>query len=94
MGGSKEKHRLKQNAKLLDGIGSMASETTYFPNANNSGECGDIELVSVKICGHLLTASKLISVWSWKRWKQRMKLLEIDTGCALVYITGCAGKCS
>lgn len=36
-------------------------EATYFANANNSGWCGDIELVSVKkICGHLVAASELI----------------------------------
>lgn len=51
-------------------------ETTYFTNANNSGWRGDMELVSVKICDHLPTASKLISLELY----QCMKLLEIDTG--------------
>lgn len=50
--------------------------TTYFTNANNSGWRGDMELVSVKICDHLPTASELISVELY----QCMKLLEIDTG--------------
>lgn len=38
--GRKEKHRLKQNAKLWDRIGSMAVETTYFTNANNEDGVG------------------------------------------------------
>lgn len=85
-GGHKEKHRLKQNAKLQDRIGSVALETTYFPNANNSGECGNIQLVSLKICGHLLTPSKLVCVELEEhvRWKL--------TGYVGVHITGCAGK--
>lgn len=69
----------------------MALETTYFPNANNSVGCGDTGLVGVKICGHLLTASKLISVRSCNRQKQHMKLLESDTGYAVMYKMGKCG---
>lgn len=83
--GGKEKHRLKQNAKLHHRTVGIALEATYFPNANNSGGCGDVELESVKVCGQ--------SMWSFKRQTQRVKLVEIETGYAVVHITGCAGMC-
>lgn len=44
---------------------------------------GDIEFASVKICGHLPSSSKLISELEGRR-----RRLEMDTGDALVHITG------
>lgn len=39
---------------MQDRVGSAESETTYFPNANHSGECGNMKLTSLEILRSLV----------------------------------------
>lgn len=39
---------------MQDRVGSAESETTYFPNANHSGECGNMKLTSLEILRSLI----------------------------------------
>lgn len=39
---------------MQDRVGSAQSETTYFPNANHSGECGNMKLTSLEILRSLV----------------------------------------
>lgn len=45
-----EQHRMQ------DRVGSTQSETTYFPNANHSGECGNMKLTSLEILRSLINS--------------------------------------